>query len=350
MLKSIFKSITINLAIVLFFIAVIEIFFGYWFDEDNFGPYMREHRMKNQRIEYEFNGKKEIYFYRRNYHGFRGKDTDPSKIKAIFMGGSNIEQRYEPEKYTIIGFLNSNLKKDNSDLEIINAGVQAMSTRGLIAGYKNWLFKLKDFSPKIILLYVGISDYALKEEKGLEEQSYEGNILNHSSVEQIKDNIKSRSILLDSLRIFKFKYLPREGFIKYDGNQDPNLKEEFKYKDYSAAIKQFNLRKLKIVHKEKIINYLKRIDKLHELSLQLNSTPIFVTNISAGGFSDIGLVLNFTLIEHCEKKKYQCIDLAKKLDSNINYWKDGMHTTQIGSKVIAGIIYKDLNKILYTLN
>jgi len=350
MLKSIFKSITINLAIVLFFIAVIEIFFGYWFDEDNFGPYMREHRMKNQRIEYEFNGKKEIYLYRRNYHGFRGKDTDPSKIKAIFMGGSNIEQRYEPEKYTIIGFLNSNLKKDNSDLEIINAGVQAMSTRGLIASYKNWLFKLKDFSPKIILLYVGISDYALKEEKGLEEQSYEGNILNHSSVEQIKDNIKSRSILLDSLRIFKFKYLPREGFIKYDGNQDPNLKEEFKYKDYSAAIKRFNLRKLKIVHKEKIINYLKRIDKLHELSLQLNSTPIFVTNISAGGFSDIGLVLNFTLIEHCEKKKYQCIDLAKKLDSNVNYWKDGMHTTQIGSKVIAGIIYKDLNKILYTLN
>ena len=46
---------------------------------------------------------------------------------------------------------------------------------------------------------------AVEEEKGLEEQSYEGNILNHSPVEQIKDNtevilIIRRTNLFCSLR------------------------------------------------------------------------------------------------------------------------------------------------------
>ena len=240
-LKIIFFNLTIFLTFVLFF----ELFFGYWFDKDNLGPYMREHRMKNQRIEYEFDGLKEVYFYRRNYHGFRGEDIKPSEIKAIIMGGSNIEQRYEPERYTITGFLNSNLKKDNFDLEIINAGVEAMSTRGMILGFKNWLFKLKDFSPKIILFYVGITDYGINDEDSLDKQIQEGNLLNPSFTEQIKDNIKSRSIILDSIRIFKFKYLPRKGFVKYDGNQDPKLKENFNYISYNTAKNKYDLTKLK---------------------------------------------------------------------------------------------------------
>ena len=140
MIKSAFKAILVNFLIILSFILIIEIFFGYWFDKDNLGPFMREHRMKNQRIEYTFNGVKEIYFYRRNYYGFRGKDMEPSEIKAVIMGGSNIEQRYEPEKNTIAGFLNYNLDKDNLNFEIINAGVEAQSTRGMVLSFKNWFF------------------------------------------------------------------------------------------------------------------------------------------------------------------------------------------------------------------
>ena len=345
-----FKIIFFNLTIFLTFVLFFELFFGYWFDKDNLGPYMREHRMKNQRIEYEFDGLKEVYFYRRNYHGFRGEDIKPSEIKAIIMGGSNIEQRYEPERYTITGFLNSNLKKDNFDLEIINAGVEAMSTRGMILGFKNWLFKLKDFSPKIILFYVGITDYGINDEDSLNKQIQEGNLLNPSFTEQIKDNIKSRSIILDSIRIFKFKYLPRKGFVKYDGNQDPKLKENFNYISYNTAKNKYDLTKLKSVYNKKIQNYLSRIDKLHELALKLNSKPVFITNISSGGYNKIGLILNISLIEHCKKRNYQCIDLAKKLDSNLNYWKDGMHTTNIGSRAVANLIYSDLKTILLKLN
>tara|TARA_B100001559_G_C16440434_1_gene594141 strand:- start:231 stop:1277 length:1047 start_codon:yes stop_codon:yes gene_type:complete len=345
-----FKIIFFNLTIFLTFVLFFELFFGYWFDKDNLGPYMREHRMKNQRIEYEFDGVKEVYFYRRNYHGFRGEDIEPSEIKAIIMGSSNIEQRYEPDRYTITGFLNSNLKQDNMDLKIINAGVEAMSTRGMILGFKNWLFKLKDFSPKIILLYVGITDYGMNDEVPLDKHIQEGHLLNPSLIEQIKDNIKSRSIILDSIRVFKFKYLPRKGFVKYDGNQDPQLKENFNYIDYDAAKNKYDLVKLRSTYNKKIKNYLLRIDKLHELALKLNSKPIFITNISSGGYVKAGFILNTSLIDHCKEKNYQCIDLAKKLDSNLSYWKDGTHTSNIGSRAIADLIYPDLKKILLKLN
>ena len=57
MYKKILKPIFINLIILLFFVILIEIFFGYWFDKNNLGPYMREHRMKNQPTLFNYNGK-----------------------------------------------------------------------------------------------------------------------------------------------------------------------------------------------------------------------------------------------------------------------------------------------------
>ena len=88
--KKFTKIFFTNLLILFSFIFLIEIFFGYWFDKDNFGPYMREHRMKNQPTVYKQNGEAYKYSYRRNYHGFRGEDIKPSDIQAIIMGGGLI--------------------------------------------------------------------------------------------------------------------------------------------------------------------------------------------------------------------------------------------------------------------
>ena len=45
-LRKIFKIFLINTLLILLFILSVELVFGYWFDKDNLGPYMREHRMK----------------------------------------------------------------------------------------------------------------------------------------------------------------------------------------------------------------------------------------------------------------------------------------------------------------
>ena len=158
LLINISKIFFINVFIILIFIFSTEMIFGYWFDEDNFGPFMREHRMKNQRIEWNDGEEKKIYFYRRNYHGFRGEDIEPAKIQAVIFGGSVIDERYKPDDYTITGFLNKKLKENKITLKITNGAVEARSTGGLIYAFENWLFKIKDFSPKYLLFYVGVND------------------------------------------------------------------------------------------------------------------------------------------------------------------------------------------------
>ena len=51
------KVILINILILISAFALIEIFFGYWFDEDNLGPYMREHRMKKNSFSIKYDEK-----------------------------------------------------------------------------------------------------------------------------------------------------------------------------------------------------------------------------------------------------------------------------------------------------
>ena len=61
-------------------------------------------------------------------------------------------------------------------------------------------------------------------------------------------------------------------------------------------------------------------------------------------------ILNRSLIKHCVKKNYNCIDLARKLDPKIDFWIDGFHTTKEGSRNIAETIFPDLKKIISNLN
>ena len=58
-------------------------------------------------------------------------------------------------------------------------------------------------------------------------------------------------------------------------------------------------------------------------------------------------ILNKSLIELCEKKKYHCIDLAKTFKGKLNYWSDGVHTTREGSREIVDVIFPQIEKIIY---
>ena len=344
-----FKIIFYNFLVLIGFLTLIEVIFGYWFDKDNFGPYMREHRMKNQRIEWTNKDEKIVYFYRRNYHGFRGEDIDPSNIKAIIMGGSVIDERYKPDKYTITEFINNHLIKE-FDIKLFNAGIEAQTTNGMVKGFKHWLNKIENFSPKFILFYIGINDLQGDESADKKDIKTDGHLINPNKKEIFIDNIKSRSIIYDSARIFKFKYLPRKGFIKYDGKLDNLYLENYKFIDYKFALKNYDKSKLQQKYNLKIRNYLYRVDVLAKMSKAIGSTPIFITNINSGGHAEKIFVLNYSLIKHCKLMKYQCIDMAKNINGKVEYWIDGSHTTKIGSEAFANEIYIGLKKILNQYN
>jgi len=339
--KKLIKTVLTNFLILLIFVILFELFFGYWFDKDNLGPYMREHRMKNQAITYEYDNKTYNYNYKKNYYGFRGEDISPENIEGLVMGGSAIDERYKPEEFTITGYLNKNLKNNNYKLELINAGIEGQSTVGIIYNFTNWFSKLKNFSPKVILVYIGTNDGGVQE-NNLNELSQDGHVKNPDDIEAFFDNIKSKSFLYDTARIFKYKNLPKETFKKYDGNADVYSKNKFKYISYETAIANYNIKKLEKKYEKKIKNYLSRVDIIYESAKKINSDPIFITSVGNFGHKERIFILNYSLIAHCKNKKYDCIDLAKKLKGKFNYWRADGHTTQEGSEIIANLIMDDL--------
>ena len=118
------------------------------------------------------------------------------KNSNIILAGA-IDEKFKPHQYTITGFLNSNLKENNSP---IKSKDPIQYTIGMVSGFENWLFKIKKLRPEYILIYtsLGCSDAHM----GFDDEKYlyDGFLLNPDKFEAFKDNIKSRSFISRSIR------------------------------------------------------------------------------------------------------------------------------------------------------
>ena len=344
----ILKIISVNFLIFTFSIVMIELLFGYWFDRDNLGPYMREHRMKKNPINIKFNNINYNFTYKRNYHGFRGDEVNLENIKIVLIGGSTADERYKPYEYTITGLINKKLEKDINK-KIINAGIEGQSTRGHIFNFEKWFSKLKGFNPDYFIFYIGMNDHLRNPDENY-KKTIVGHVANPSNFELIKDNFKSRSIFYDYIRKTKHKYyLNKKKTVSYDFDYGIKnySKVGFDFLNYDKAIKIYNIPKLKEENKKKIKAYLNNVDTLVNHTKKYKAKPIFINQLAhEGNHNETLFILNYSLIEHCKKKNYFCIDLAKTLEGEKEYWWDGIHTTPTGSQEIVKIIYPKLIEYL----
>ena len=353
MKNSFIKIFLINFLVLLISILFIEIIFGYWFSDHGFGPYMREHRLKKNKVVLTYEGNEYNYFYKRNYHGFRGEEIDPSQIEAVIIGGSTTDERYVPSEFTITSNLNSLLKKNGYNFKIINAGIEAQSTIGHIYNFRYWFPKIKNFSPKLFIFYIGINDYGFK--KGQNEYwnfGGDGHVKNPESHEVFFDNLKSNSFIYDKLRIIKQKYYSTNKTNRFNLKCDKKSFEQkkgrpYEYVNYKQALKLYDVEKLKTKHKVIISKYLNRIKILNNYVEKKNSKAIFINQVMANGLKIEKLfILNYALIEYCKNSNLNCIDLAAKLEGEYKYWCDSVHTSPLGSRVVAKTVIDDLIRII----
>ena len=62
MIKSL-KIISVNFFIFIILLVIIELLFGYWFDKNNLGPYVREHRLRKTNYITTFENKKYNFIF-----------------------------------------------------------------------------------------------------------------------------------------------------------------------------------------------------------------------------------------------------------------------------------------------
>ena len=119
------------------------------------------------------------------------------------------------------------------------------------------------------------------------------------------------------------------------------------YLNYDQKIMNYNVDKILENNFEKIGSFLNNIDKLADHTIKLGAIPIFINqSASTSEISKKLFALNISLIDHCQKNNYICVDLAKELTSTWDYWWGDIHSTPLGSKKIANIIFLKLKTYL----
>ena len=352
-MRKLAKVLLINFCVFIICVLIIEIIFGYWFSEFNLGPYMREHRLKKVPVTLLYNNETYNYLYKRNYHGFRGEEIDPEKIEAVIIGGSTTDERYKPSKFSITENLNRLLEKKGFKFKIINAGIAGQSTYGHIYNFQHWFPKLKNFSPKLYIFYIGINDQWTKQEE-IDDPGKSGNVKSPKKLEAFFDNLKSRSFFSDKLRILKLKYYTTDKKVTHDRNyfigegwKQKKVVKDYKYINYNKALQLHDIEHLKSKYEKKISSYLNNIKILNNYTINNNALAIFITQVQFDGLKEENLfILNYSLIEYCNRENLNCIDLGKKLDGKLDFFYDLAHTTKLGSQVIAETVINDLTQII----
>ncbi len=326
-----------NLFIFIFLIILIEIFFGYWFKDENFGIYMRKERKINWLTESTFFGNNYKFFYKRNYWGFRGEEFDPKNVKIIFEGGSTGNQRYTPEDLTIVGLINKRFENENINLKIFNASTDGKSLNGYINDFEFWFPKVPNLKPEYVIFYLGIND------RFINDRYYLDHKISEMKIDRLKDYIKNNSFVVDKYKIIKNNYFPKNT-LSYDFN-DNSIYKDFKYIDFISAQK---------IHKNKneddlaLINKFQyKLDKLNSIIKRNNIKPIFITQVKFDGLKDKKLYLiNNELKNFSKVNNYFFIPLDELILMEINDFYDHVHTTPKGSSKIADIISENIIKYL----
>ena len=348
-MSKIIKLLLSNFLIISILILFIELIFGYWFQDYNFGTNMRGKRI--QKIVFEHPQKKTYYL--RDFYGFRedgdiNQKYDASKIKIIFNGGSTGEEMFLNYEDTIVGKINYFFKKDNINIKIYNASLSGKSLKGHVNEFSYWFKNIPNFKPEVIIYYFGINDRKIKKNRW---HDYE---LKLGLLGNIFWNITQKSFFYEKIKIIKDTYFYNEENINQYYTDDEKLLKRLsnnEFISYDDAKKKYKIENIE--EKEIIDNFKFNLNALNKKIKIWKIKPIFITQITYNINGDkILYFLNEELKIFAKKNNYEIIKLDEIIKMPINKaFIDEVHTNEKGSAEISKIIYPFLkNKLKNSIN
>jgi len=344
------KVIFWNSLVFIFCIAAIEIIFGGWFSKSISTLYIPCNKMWT--YEHNLYPNKEPVIYNRDRFCLRGDYQSPKNIDILTVGGSTTDQRYLSDDQTWQQFLKEGLSQTLPNISVVNAGVDGQTTFGHLWNFAEWFPHIPEFSPKIILFYVGINDSLI-----LEKLHKYDDKTNNDIFDQTKQYIEGNSALYHLYRIIKGLVLARHGRAGHEKIEwaEETLTKQPLLTDYSPYQETFHALQT-------------RIDKLAQETRKIGALPVFVTQkhftyweesgtsvglaktyqlkdgtlINGLDYKAIDVMIADSILEACQRTKAVCVDLARDVDFNFKDFYDSAHNTPVGAQKIGRYLVKTL--------
>ena len=339
------KVILVNFFIFFFGLLIIELFFGNWFNNKNYGNLLlniNKHRIISN---LPYNSDKPVK-YSTDLNGFRANDHNLSKIDILVLGGSTTEQKLIDDKLIWTKILEQNLDLPNLNYTL-NAGIGGQTSFGHVKIFNLWISRFEELKPEIIIYYIGIND-ALYMIENIDKD------INYDEGRFMRDKNRDFLTIQNKFENY-FQYFKNNSaiilFLKMLNGNFISFKYNFGYLKkttiFDTSFKSTEISDIKIDDK-KVLNYLSKyrynIQILSENASNLDAMPVFITQrVSRNHWIKKYLsIINEETINFCRLKSLTCFDLANELYLNEEDFYDGIHYTPLGSKKVGEYIYQKL--------
>lgn len=265
------KIISVNLAVLLVGIAMLELVFGGWFSANNLN---KLNILRDRTIHYELNGlypsPEKVITYSRDKWGFRGDYPGVNKIDILTIGGSTTEQRYIADGQTFQDVLQGRFQADGKHVYVVNAGIDGQSTFGHIRDFDWWFPYIPDLKVRFFLFFVGVNDFKRHNSDTFDD--LRGRKL--SPMQKLENMIKTRSVLYHVYRTLEGMVLARMMGLTHGAGHDS---QAFSRENWTTEPIIGNEDDYRQIMKKDLAGYEKRLRILCRKVESAGSRAIFVT-------------------------------------------------------------------------
>lgn len=351
-MKSFLKIATINAAVLLGLLLVVELIFGNWVRPMSIGDLKRFSIPINVNYDYDVaplygNPAEPLTIqYTRNQWGLRGDFRELGEVDVLTVGGSTTDQKFLDDHSTWQSFTQKELAARGVRKTFANAGVDGQSTAGHLFDFDNWFNLLPELKPDIVLFYIGINDVMKTAARG----DYDG------SMDASSWRVKSA--------LWQIVRLVRGGMNARAAQVVHGRKQSYTEADFTAEGMLDGATRQELATRIST-RFLQNVDLLAERSRALGARPVFVTqnaygwNAGAGeprgirqpgpvrihdhemNYADVSYLhqqLNAALLRHCQERKLDCIDMAREIVLDADDYYDWLHTAPSGAAKIGAYL------------